>query len=149
MTSKRKPTQNNRKPQGEPAVINDSDSEQGIDDRASVAPSEGAHGQQPRSGNGSRSLSAKYDDLPNGVSRSEFKDVFMSTVAKYVVKLTDQDPWNNSTKNYTDVIQHVWNAVFPHVPYKFSFRGARCPVFRLVSPYLIFMNVLLICSWSL
>ncbi len=106
MASQRRPIQNNQKPQVEPEVISDSDSEQGIDDRASVAPSERAYSQQPLRGNGSRSLSAKYDDLPNGVSRSEFKDVFMSTVAKYVVKLTDQDPWNNSTKNYTDIIQH-------------------------------------------
>lgn len=143
MTSQHKPAlpipQNNRRPQVvEPeAVIDDSEPEQEIDGRASIAPSEGrtAHTRQPLRSSGSRSLSAKYDNLPNGVSRGDFKDVFMPTIAKYVVKLTDQDPWNTTTKDYTNIIQHVWNAVFPDVPYKFSSYGARCDVFRLVSSY--------------
>lgn len=128
---------NNQRPQVEPEAIDASEPEQEINGRASIAPSEGrtTHTRQPLHSSGSRSLSATYNNLPNGILQSNFKDIFMLTIAKYVVKLADQDPWNTTTKDYTNVIQHVWNAVFPDVPYKFLLNGAHCDVFRLVSSY--------------
>ena len=73
-----------------------------------------------------------YDDLPQGATREVFKEVFMPTVAKYLVKL-EANVWSTVTPEYIRVIQAVWNQVFPNIPYTFPPYGSRCRVARLVS----------------
>ncbi|KAF9473085.1 hypothetical protein BDN70DRAFT_900037 [Pholiota conissans] len=125
-----KPSQNGQK-------HNDSDNEIGSeldeDPRASVAPSEGINTSRSRRFRGAgRSNAPTYDSLPDGATREIFKEIFMPTVAKYLVKLTT-DIWSTNTAEYTRVIQAVWNQVFPKATYTFSQYGSRCEVTRLIT----------------
>lgn len=121
-------------------IESDSDLEPDEDLRASVTPSEGVNGNPSRSrrprGAG-RVNAPTYDHLPQGATREAFKEVFMPTVAKYLVKL-ETNVWSTNTTEYIRVIQAVWNQVFPKAAYTFSQFGSRCEVTRLVS---------FTCSW--
>ncbi|EPQ59996.1 hypothetical protein GLOTRDRAFT_123755 [Gloeophyllum trabeum ATCC 11539] len=78
-----------------------------------------------------------YDNLPAGVTRNQFRHVFIPTVAKYFA-MSSADPWSSATPEYIKIIQAVWSHVFPDIHYTFSL-GSQCNVSRLISQRL--------CEW--
>ncbi|EPQ50159.1 hypothetical protein GLOTRDRAFT_112753 [Gloeophyllum trabeum ATCC 11539] len=78
-----------------------------------------------------------YDHLPAGVTRNQFRHVFIPTVVKYLA-MSSADPWSAATPEYIKIIQAVWSHVFPDIHYTFSV-GSQCNVSRLISQRL--------CEW--
>jgi hypothetical protein len=78
------------------------------------------------------------NDLPNGVETKLWRLVFVSTYLAYVG--TVSNPWEIPVKTACEIMQLIWDAIFPDIPYTVTSTSS---VYLIVSPSHVLITILI------
>jgi hypothetical protein len=78
------------------------------------------------------------NDLPDGVDVKLWRPVFISTYLQYVGSTAN--PWEVPIKTACKIMQLIWDALFPDIPYTITSTSAVCII---VSPFNVSLIVIL------